>query len=113
VVDFTMETAVHDGRCDLIVAGEIDIYSADDLAALGMLNLTEARVTELTVDLSGVTFIDSTGLGALVRIRNIALEFDKELIFCDPSPRVQKLFEVTGLDAVFATTTRPNGAMAE
>jgi anti-sigma B factor antagonist len=109
VVNFTVHTAVHGRRCDLIVTGEIDVYSADDVAALGMLNLTEPRVTELIVDLGGVTFIDSTGLGALVRIRNIALEFDKELTFRDPSPRVQKLFKLTGLDSVFAATTAPNG----
>ncbi|MDT4979290.1 MAG: hypothetical protein QOG07_1169 [Pseudonocardiales bacterium] len=109
MVNFTLDTAVHGGRCELIVTGEIDVCSADDVAALGMLNLTETRVTELVVDLAGVTFIDSTGLGALVRIRNIALEFNKELTFRDPSPRVQKLFKLTGLDSVFAATTSPNG----
>jgi anti-sigma B factor antagonist len=111
VVNFTLDTAVHGGRCDLIVTGEIDVYSADDVAALGMLNLTEPRVTELIVDLAGVSFIDSTGLGALVRIRNIALEFNKEVTFRDPSPRVQKLFKLTGLDSVLAASTAPNGTV--
>jgi anti-sigma B factor antagonist len=110
VVNFSLETAQHGGQCELMVTGEIDVHSADDVAALGMLNLTEPKVTELVVDLAGVTFIDSTGLGALVRIRNIALEFNKEVILRDPSPRVQKLFKLTGLDRLFAATTAPNGA---
>lgn len=110
MVNFTLDTAVHGGQCDLMVTGEVDVYSADDVAALGMLSLTEPRVTELIVDLAGVTFIDSTGLGALVRIRNIALEVNKEVTFRDPSPRVQKLFKLTGLDSVFAATTTAVGA---
>jgi anti-anti-sigma factor len=110
VVNFTLDTAVHGGRCDLTVTGEIDLYSADDVAALGVLNLTEPKVTELIVDLAGVTFIDSTGLGALVRIRNIALEFNKDVRFRDPSPRVQQLFTLTGLAGVFAAPDRANGA---
>jgi anti-sigma B factor antagonist len=110
VVDFTLDAAVHGSRCELLVTGEVDIYSAEDVAALGMLNLTEPKVTELIVDLAGVTFIDSTGLGALVRIRNIALEFNKEVTFRDPSPRVQQLFKLTGLDSVFVASTRATGA---
>ncbi|MDQ2749983.1 MAG: STAS domain-containing protein [Actinomycetota bacterium] len=105
VRNFSLDTALHGDRCELVVTGEIDIYTADDFAALGMGNLTEDTVGRLVVDLAGVTFIDSTGLGALVRIRNIALEVDKDVTFRDPSPRVQKLFKLTGLDGVFATTT--------
>jgi anti-sigma B factor antagonist len=98
VVNCTLDTAVHGGRCDLIVTGEINLDSADDVAALGMINLTEPMVTELIVDLSGVTFIDSTGLGALVRIQSIALEFNKDVTFRNPSPQLQKLVKRTGLD---------------
>ena len=109
MVNFTLDTAVHSGCCDLIVAGEIDLYSAHDVAALGMLNLTEPRVTELIVDLSGVTFIDSSGLGALVRIRNIGLEFNKDVTFRNPSPQVRKLIKLTGLDGVLPETNARNG----
>jgi anti-sigma B factor antagonist len=104
---FVADTAIHGEQCELIVNGHIDLSSADEVAALGSLGLTEAGVRTLIVRLKGVTFIDSTGLGALVRIRNIALEFDKPLILSEPSERVLKLLEITGLDKVFTIDVAP------
>jgi anti-sigma B factor antagonist len=102
---FFVDTAIHGERCDLTVSGQIDLGSADEVAAHGSLGLTERGVRTLVVRLGGVTFIDSTGLGALVRIRNIALEFDKRLVLSEPSERVQRLLEITGLDRVFTIET--------
>src|SRR4051812_16226385 len=59
-----------DGRATLVVAGEIDLVTApflrDELAAV----IGDAGSTTV-VDLSGVTFIDSSGLGALIDARSI------------------------------------------
>ena len=104
---FFADTAIHGDSCELIVNGHIDLSSADEVAALGSLGLTEPGVRTLTVRLKGVTFIDSTGLGALVRIRNIALEFDKPLVLSEPSERVLRLLEITGLDKVFMIEVAP------
>ncbi|MCU1656944.1 MAG: anti-anti-sigma factor [Pseudonocardiales bacterium] len=98
---FSVDVSVHARRCDMVVTGELDLYSADELAALGLLHLAESEVDAVTLDLAGVTFIDSTGLGALVRIRNVALEFEKELALRNPSDRVQKLLKITGMSGVF------------
>ena len=105
---YFVDTAVYDDRCDLIVSGQIDLSSADEVAALGSLGLTEPQVRTLVVRLKGVTFIDSTGIGALVRLRNIAFEFDKRLILSQPAERVMRLLEITGLDKVFTIDQSPN-----
>ncbi len=105
---YFVDTAVYDDRCDLIVSGQIDLSSADEVAALGYLGLTEPQVRTLVVRLKGVTFIDSTGIGALVRLRNIAFEFDKRLILSQPAERVMRLLEITGLDKVFTIDQSPN-----
>lgn len=82
----------------LLLSGEIDIASADDLRAAG------ARVIEslgsadqLDIDMSGVTFIDSSGLGALVSIRNAADEAGLTISLVIDSPTIIRLFELTGL----------------
>ena len=57
----------------LLLSGEIDIASADALRNAGARAVDSLGPSDrLDVDLSGVTFIDSSGLGALVSIRNAA-----------------------------------------
>jgi anti-anti-sigma factor len=97
----SIAVAIDGGRCELTIAGEVDVESADQIAAVGLLNLTDTTVQSLVIDLYGVTFIDSSGIGALVRIRNIALEFDKLLALRSPSERVSKILKITALDQVF------------
>ncbi len=104
---FLVDTAVYGERCELTLSGQIDLCSADEVAALGALGLTERGVRTLVVRMKGVTFIDSTGIGALVRIRNIALEFDKRLVLSEPSERVLRILEITGLDTVFTIDLTP------
>jgi anti-sigma B factor antagonist len=105
---FFVDTAVYGERCDLVVSGQIDLCAADEVAALGSLGLTEPQVRALVVRLKGVTFIDSTGIGALVRLRTIAFEFDKKLILSEPAERVLRVLEITGLDKVFVIDQSPD-----
>jgi anti-sigma B factor antagonist len=97
----SITVSVDGDRCELRIAGDVDVESADHVAAVGLLHLTDTDVHSLVIDLSGVTFIDSSGIGALVRIRNIALEFDKQLALRSPSERVSKILKITALDQVF------------
>jgi len=55
----------------LALTGELDMVSAPRPGEFGDLALTEI-VSTLRIDLAGVTFIDSTGLGALIAIKNMA-----------------------------------------
>jgi anti-sigma B factor antagonist len=98
---FEVDVRMLADTCDMVVYGEIDTKVADDLAAMGQLCLIEPGVRSLTLDLSAVTFIDSSGIGAMVRIRNIALEFDKQLSLRNPSQRVLRVLQLAGLHMVF------------
>jgi len=54
-----------DGVYVVAVSGEVDLYSAPDL--LGTLReLADADARRLVVDVTGTSFIDSTGLGVLI-----------------------------------------------
>jgi anti-anti-sigma factor len=83
-----------DGRT-IIVAGELDIDTRDQLEA-GFAKLALAD-EDVRMDLSGVTFIDSTGLGALVGLTR-RMSGVSQIILVDPSEAVTRLLALTGVD---------------
>ena len=56
---------------------------------------------ELRIDLSGVDFIDSTGLGALVWAWKQSRMFRMRFLVVSPSPEVARLLALSGLDRIF------------
>jgi anti-anti-sigma factor len=66
---------------------------------------SRARIATVTrriiVDLSNVTHVDSTGLGALLRVWTAAQSKGYDLEIANLNPRVEKLVEITRLDTVF------------
>lgn len=81
------------------VAGELDLHSAPQLRAeLGRaIEDKEVESPRIVVDLAGVTFLDSTGVGVLVGALKRAREAQGALHFCGAQPRVRRVFEITGL----------------
>jgi anti-sigma B factor antagonist len=76
--------------------GELDVTSADGLSN----SLVELAGSTLVVDLSGLTFMDSSGIGAVVRARNrIKAEGLGDLVLTRPSAIVHKALEIVGLSA--------------
>jgi anti-sigma B factor antagonist len=82
------------------VSGEVDVYSAPALKD-NITELLQSGVTTLIVDLSGVAFLDSTGLGALVDARAATSDAGGSLPLVCSQERILKLFTITGLDGVF------------
>jgi anti-sigma B factor antagonist len=85
------------------VSGEVDLATAPALlqAAEELVKSTEGDVA---IDMSEVTFIDSTGLGVLVQIRNAVTGRGSSLVFATPSRSVQRALSLAGLDKVFGTS---------
>ncbi len=92
-------TAVDDGRETLTLVGAIDLVTRADLVAAGSAVLSAGR--DLALDLSAVDFIDSTGIGALVELHNIAKAHDAVLLIPERSVRVERILEVTGLSGTW------------
>jgi anti-sigma B factor antagonist len=55
----------------------------------------------VVVDLAGVPFMDSTGLGVLVGALARAREADRRLVLAAPTDRIVRLLRLTGLDGQF------------
>jgi anti-sigma B factor antagonist len=97
---FDIQFADHGHVCELIVSGEVDLSVADDLATAGLACLTgTAKVLE--IDFGEVTFIDSTGIGALIAIRNRAVLTGKTLLLRSVPDRVRKVLRIAGLAEIF------------
>jgi anti-sigma B factor antagonist len=100
-LDLDIGSSVVDGRTVVQVVGEIDVYTAPQLRER-LDQEIEAGHHDLVVDLSGVSFMDSTGLGVLVgRLKQIRLNDGSMKLVC-AHDRVLKVFVITGLDKVFA-----------
>src|SRR3954447_3208242 len=96
-VDFGLsDEPVDDSTHVLLPKGEIDAVTAPQLG-MRLLGLAEEGKTGVVVDLSRVTFMDSTGLGVLLNaVRALASRRGKLVLVC-PNERVLRPFQVTGL----------------
>ena len=91
----------NDGLSIIAPHGEIDVATAPGLQ--DYLNKVIGRGGgPVVVDLTAVTFIDSTGLGVLIGAQKYCDEAVRELRIVVTDPRIRKVFEITGLTHHFA-----------
>jgi len=85
--------------------GDIDLATADDVVARAANLLTHHPPgVPLIVDLGEVTFLDSSGLSALVRLRRAAEAQGSQVLLRDVPQRVTVLLELAGLAEYFPTS---------
>jgi anti-sigma B factor antagonist len=82
------------------ITGEIDLSNHAALRA-GLNDLIVGGAVDLVLDMSDVTFVDSTGLGALIGTRRRVHAFHGSLAIVLSDPATLRVFEITGLDKVF------------
>lgn len=95
--------------------GELTIYRAGELKPLLLHALAEAGDGLLRLDLSAVTEIDSAGLQLLMLTRIAGMTSGRHVQLLDPSPEVDELMALLGVDGLFdvvATSARSAAAAA-
>ena len=80
----------------LVLSGELDMVAASQLETL-IVELCSRGTSGITVDLSGITFIDSRGLRAILLARELAAEHGSEFSLIPGPPHVQRIFQLTNL----------------
>jgi anti-sigma B factor antagonist len=101
-------TASADGGTVLTLSGELDIASAPALER-ALDDVGASLLHRLVIDLTQVTFMDSTGLRALLLARQRTADGGQELLLC-PGPRqVQRVFELSGTLERFSFRDPPAG----
>ena len=100
------------GAPGVAVRGEVDIAVAADLE-LRLDAAIQASSGAFVLDLDHVEFLDSSGLGVILRARALLGREDRALaIVCRPGP-VRRLFDVAGVaDLLFVFGTREEAAAA-
>jgi anti-sigma B factor antagonist len=99
-VNFDVSEVERGGIPVLEVRGEVDVSTAPELREK-LLALAEQGRTIAVVDLSEVSFVDSTALGVLVSGVKRLRSAGGDLRLVVTQPRISKVFEITGLTDVF------------
>ena len=90
-------TRADDGTATVTVRGEIDFANCDELAACVREAVAQWSPTLVRIDVDGATFIDSTGLGALIEGYRAAVEADARFVVVNPTVIFRRVLDVTGL----------------
>ena len=109
------ETAVQgiekrDGAIVVSLAGELDLYNAEDVRAV-LLECCAEEPSVLVLDLSEVTFIDSPALGVLIEARS-RLADRNGFRLAAPGLEIRRALEVSGLDQHFSVHDTVADALA-
>jgi anti-sigma B factor antagonist len=94
-----------------IMEERLDAHNSTDLKTR-MLDLFEEGKNNMVVDLGGVRFVDSSGLGALVSGFKNASARNGNLKLASLQPQVQSMFELTRLHRVFEIFNSSEDALA-
>jgi anti-anti-sigma factor len=109
---FEIQASVRDGRHTLQLSGELDLAVAARLEAT-ILGFCGDGVSGITLDLSQLTFMDSSGLRAVLRAQELCAEHGHEFLVMPGSGQVQRLLELTGTDDVLPLADAAHGHLAE
>ena len=96
----------------VVVSGDVDIGTAPDFEDELARSVEDHLGRGLVVDLTGVTFIDSTGLNALVRAFERQRLAGSSLALITSDTRVTMMLEVTRLDRVLRHYATREAALA-
>jgi anti-sigma B factor antagonist len=99
-IPFEISDAVVDQLPIISVAGEIDAATSPALRER-LLDQASKDNPTIVIDLTAVSFLDSTALGALVSVRQRCLELGGEVRLVINDPPIIKVFEITGLTEAF------------
>jgi anti-sigma B factor antagonist len=102
VQPFQLESILAGGDCAVLrITGEIDVYTAPELREC-VIHLIESGTRHLIADLRPASFLDSTGLGALVGSLKRLRTHDGSLRLAISADRIMEIFRITGLNRAFA-----------
>lgn len=99
MTELVVHFSVDGDRSVLRLSGELDLETVAELRMHAQAELAARRCTTLTIDMSGVTFVDSSGLGLLIELRQMAAVSGIRLDLANVSPGAARIIEIAGLTA--------------
>lgn len=87
------------------LTGELDHHAAEILRSEWKDMLYKHAVKHVVLNLEGVSFMDSSGLGVILGRYKEVLQLDGEMVVCSISPSIKRLFEMSGLFKIIRLET--------
>ncbi|UXR71161.1 MULTISPECIES: anti-sigma factor antagonist [unclassified Staphylococcus] len=95
-MNLNIETNTYDDYYEVIVAGELDVATVPELEAV-LLPMRQEGTHDIHVNLTDLTYMDSTGLGLFVGTLKALNQNDRALYILGVNDRIKRLFDITGL----------------
>jgi anti-sigma B factor antagonist len=111
MIEFDVTSTVH-GVGVVTPKGRLNMVSARRLKEL-LTDLVTSGTNRIVVDMAETTFLDSSGLGALIAGLKSARQAGGDLRIARPTPSVMTVFELTNLDKVLRARDSVEGAFDE
>ena len=96
-------------RLLLTVWGEVDHHSAAPLRQDVDTLICQHRPGRLALDLSGVGFMDSSGLGFIMGRYALLRDLGGSMVIIDPSPATQRMLDIAGIRRIIPIETTQKG----
>jgi len=110
-MEFNISSKVNEGVVLIRVAGEIDMFTSPELRDV-LLPCFKPSTPGIVVDLSGVSFMDSSGIATLVEGLQWSRKQGRKFILTGLGTTVFNALSLTKLDSVFSIETDAKKAMA-
>ena len=94
----------------ITVTGELELANCATVRE-AVVGLLAQSVTRLAVDLSGLSFIDSSGVGVIIGALKRVRERNGAFALVCSNPSIMRVFEITGLTEVFSFYSTPEEAL--
>lgn len=103
---FRVRTQRSDGTVVLRLQGDLDVATAAELRR-ALAQALEGAPSSLVLDLAELSFVDSTGIGALVGASRRAREVGSSFVLRSPVRAVEKALRLTGVDQLLTIEPAP------
>ncbi|WP_226671387.1 anti-sigma factor antagonist [Metabacillus litoralis] len=109
-MNMKIEINKEDDKTIVMVAGEIDAYTAPKLRE-ALIPLAEEENPHITVNLKNVSYMDSTGLGVFVGLLKNVRKNNGSLNLVELTDRLERLFSITGLSDIIDISPKLEGGL--
>ena len=99
MTDFSIDENARDGAVELGLSGDLDMSATFALEPV-LDRVLADHPRRLLLDLGGVPFVDSSGLGLLIATHERAARADVDMAITGAGPEIQRVIHIAGLDGL-------------
>jgi anti-sigma B factor antagonist len=109
-MNMTIDVKDINSTVEVLIKGEIDAYTAPKLRE-SLFPLSEQEQVSMIVDLTDVSYMDSTGLGVFVGLFKSIKAHNGKFKLVGLSERLHRLFDITGLADIIDINSNSEGGL--